>query len=1053
MFKPSDFSDHPNVMVSSTYTDLTSHREAVCDALLRLGLFPVGMEYDSAKAGKDVIASSMDMMAEAHAYIGIIGHRYGGVPHDARRNPDGISITELEYREALKCGIPAFMFLMSDDHPVKWQDVEPIEAYQAKLWALKADARSRSICPTFSSVEELTFRVLQAMAEFKAQLAREAEPARKKLQNKRDRVEPAPPDLLAIPNFISGHKFVGRREELGWLDDWSTSSDPLIVIEAIGGAGKSTLAWQWLNEQATIARSDFAGRLWYSFYEGGADMAAFAAHAFTYVTEQPLAKFRGRKTAELAVLLIAALRARPFLLVLDGLERVLVAYHRLDASQARDDEVATGKDDRACIKPSDGDLLRQLVAASPSKILITSRLLPTALLNKSGELLPGARHCYLGGLHPDDALKMIRSVGVKGDAQAIQNYLKENFDNHPQIVGVVAGLVKDYVREPGNFDRWAEDPQAGAALHLSTLNLIQRQTHILAAALNGLDPGVRQVLSRIAALGSAVHFDTVEALNPFMPSPPELPSGLDATIAYLTTRLKYLQDRSESLPANMRGELTSDINKLQVTIAEEEAKQAAHVKALEEYHNSEEVRQALPRLISALRELEKRGLLQWDRQKNTYDLHPVVRGYAFDVLEQPERVDICGLIADHFRSKPADRYGETKTLEDVQQSMNIFRALVQAGRLNDALQFYRGDFANALSYSIEAYHEIVALLKPLFPDGFAQLPSRLYWTSDQSYLLNNAAVALIMLGRLPEARGALTVKLRLNLRDDRDQQHLRVCLTNLGETLRDENKLAQAQAAFELAFELTEVSEDLKGMARCQWHLMTTYRIIGQFKKARAAYNAFQKLPTPTNRAIYRAGDTEGELCWLSFYEGTLSDKQLDEAEALARAGNSRTTLRSLIRLRGELALERGAAAPAITAFESVIEMTQAVGLAVGGFEARLALAKARAEERESARDICDRLHESEKPPHVELAAAYLELGDYDRARWHALIGYSEAWADAPPYSRWWELKQCRDVLRSLGTPEPHLSQLDPRAVEPLPYEAEIRQTIARLKNLRNRWT
>lgn len=999
----SDFSDHPDVMVSSTYTDLTAHREAVYDALLRLGFFPVGMEYDSAKAGRDIIASSMGMVAKAHAYIGIISHRYGAVPHDTVRNPDELSITELEYREAVRRNVPVFMFLMSDDHSVKRQDVEPVENYQSKLRALKAEAQSRSICATFSSLEELTSRVLQSMSEFKVQLAGDPGLRRKRPRRKMALTEPRPPELFAIPTFISGHQFVGRRDELRWLDEWATGSDSLLVVEAIGGAGKSTLAWQWLNERAMITRPDFAGRLWYSFYEGGADMAAFAAHAFTYVTEQPLANFRGRKLSELTGMLVAALRRRPFLLVLDGLERVLVAYHRLDASQTRDDEVGSGKDDRACIKPADGDLLRQLVAVGPSKILITSRLLPTALLNKSGELLPGARHLLLGGLAPDDALTLIRSVGVRGDGVAIQRYLKENFDNHPQIVGVVAGLVKDYFREPGNFDRWSEDPQAGAALHLSKLNLVQRQTHILAAALNGLDTGVRQVLSRIAALGSAVHFDTVEALNPFMPPPPS------------------------------KAELTKGGVEM----------------VMNEYKSSAKVRQALPRLVSALRDLEKRGLLQWDRQKNTYDLHPVVRGYAFDVLDQPERVDICGLIADHFRSKPADRYSEVKTLEDVQQSMNLFRALVQASRFDGALGFYRGAFANALSYSIEAYHEIVAMLKPLFPNGFAQPPTVFKSASDQSYLLNNAAVALIMLGRLPEARAVLTAKLRLNLMDNWDRQNIRVCLTNLGETLRDENRLAQAHAAFALALELSEADSDPEGIARCQWHLMTTYRIVGQLAKSRAAYNAFRSLPTPTNRAIYRAGDAEGELCWLSFYEGQLTNEQLIEAERIAQAGNNRTILRGLIRLRGELALEQRAVAQAVAAFESVIEMTQAVGLAVDGLEARLALVKARAGEPESARYICDRLHELEKPPRIELAAAYLELGDDDRARRNALAGYSEAWADGPPYSRWWELKQCRAVLRILGEPEPRLLDFDTRAVEPLPYEDEIRGIIAGLKQKR----
>ena len=1048
MLNRGDSSNHPDVMVSSTYRDLSAHRETVCDALLRLGFFPVGMEYDSAKAGKDVIASSLDMVAKVQAYIGIIGHRYGGVPHDSERNPDELSITELEYREALKRNIPVFMFLMSDDHAVKRQDVETAEVYQAKLQALKADARQRSISPAFSSVEELKSLVLQSMSALRVQIADETKLRHRPTNSRKVLLEVAPPNLLAVPNFIPGHEFIGRREELASLNKWaSSSSSSLLVIEAIGGAGKSTLAWQWLTRQSTVARPDFAGRLWYSFYEGGADMTDFAARAFTYVTGEPLAKYRGWKIAEIAGLLLNALREKPFLLMLDGLERVLVAYHRLDASQARDDEVASGRDDRACIKPSDSEFLRQLVTVSPSKILITTRLMPTTLLNKSGQLLPGASHHMLKGLHPEDALEMMCSVRVKGEARTIKKYLTENFDNHPQIVGVVAGLVKDYIREPGNFDRWLEDPQGGASLHLAKLDLIQRQTHILAAALGGLNPGVRQVLSRIAAIGYAVPFETVEALNPFMPRPPQLSTNLMTRLDNETSELTKLEFeiKMNRVPLVAQESHIAKIAEAQSELAALEAEQAAEVKALEEYHNSKEFKDALPRLISALRDLEQRGLLQWDRDKNTYDLHPVVRGYAFDALEQPERVDICGRIADHFRSRPKDRYSETKTLADVQQSMNIFRALVQANRLDQAVQFYMGDFANALSYSIEAYHEILALLKPLFPNGFAQPPAGLN-KYVQSYLLNNAAVALIMLGRLAEARQTLTVKLHLDV-NARNWSDIRVSLTNLGETLREENKLAQSQAAFELASALANVIDIWAAMARSQWHLMVTYRLTGQFNKALAAYNAFRKLPTPQNRAIYRAGDVEGELCWLWFHQGKLTDKNLDEADAVARAGNNRVTLRSLFFLRGELALQRGEATAAITAFENAIEMAQAVGLTPSSSEARLALAKALTGEREAARDICDRLHELEQPPHVELAAAYLELGDKDKARQHALSGYSVAWADGPPHARWWELTQCRFMLKSLGQAEPQLPGFNPREVVPVPYEVEIRKLITMWKS------
>ncbi len=1041
MSKGRDFSHHPDVMVSSTYIDLTTHRAIVCEALLRVGFFPVGMEYDSAKAGKDIIASSMDMVKGAQAYICLIGHRYGGVPNDPQRNPNELSITELEYRASIARGIPVFVFLMSEDHPVRKQDVEPVESYQRKLEALKGEAQSRFICASFSSVEELKSQVLQSMFELRERLRRPPKTARESASKKRPVAAPVPPELLAIPNFVPSHNFVGRREEMAWLDEWETGRGTLLVMEAIGGTGKSTLAWEWLKERARIARPDLAGLFWYSFYEGGADMAAFAASAFAYVTEQDGSHFRRRKVSELGPLLVSVLGTRPFLLVLDGLERVLVAYHRFDASQARDDQVAFEKDDRACIKPADADLLRQLIAASPSKIMITSRLLPTALLNRSGQLLPGVDHLMLTGLQPDDALTLMRTVGIRGDGSTIKRYLTKNFDNHPQIVGIVAGLVNDYFKAPGDFDQWAEDPNAGAALHLSKLNLVQRQTHILATALSGLEQGVRQVLSRIAALGASVLFETIEALNPFLPRPPKEISDTPAVqLKYLMPHLESLQSQLENAPTNYRDTLLETIRSTQNDVEVNQVRQQANLKAIAEYRQTKQV--ALAQLISALQELDRRGLVQWDRQKNSYDIHPVVRGYAFDILEQPEREVICINIADHFRSKPADIYSETGTLADVQQSMDIFRALVQANQVRQALDFYRGDFANALAYSIEAYHEIVAMLKPMFPEGFEIAPEAFTTNPwDQSYLLNNAAVALISLGRLPEARGALVAKIPLNLRT-KDWPNLCVALTNLGETLRDEHRFAQARRAFNLAVELATAFKLPQSAARSQWYLMTTYRLTGQFEKARWAYAAIKKLKTPVTRAIYRDGDIEEELCWLDFYQGLLAKTMIQKAYEKAQSGNNRTVMRGLARLRGELALKHGAPSEAIVAFENAIEMSQAVGLTVGDCECRLALAKIRNGEQGPARDICDRIHESDKPPHVELARAYLELGDRARAQQHALSGYPLAWADGPPYSLWWDLRECREILKALSQPEPQLRTFSPFGEAPLPSENEIRQVI-----------
>ena len=138
----------------------------------------------------------------------------------------------------------------------------------------------------------------------------------------------------------------------------------MLLFEAIGGMGKSTVTWEWVTNHAATDRTDWAGRLWYSFYERGADMRDFKITALAYMTHQPPETFRARPEAELTRDLLGRLAATPWLLVLDGLERVLAAYHRADAAQLRDEDVRedadtglAGRQPQDCIRPDDHDLL------------------------------------------------------------------------------------------------------------------------------------------------------------------------------------------------------------------------------------------------------------------------------------------------------------------------------------------------------------------------------------------------------------------------------------------------------------------------------------------------------------------------------------------------------------------------------------------------------------------------------------------------------------------------------------------------------------------------
>lgn len=255
---------------------------------------------------------------------------------------------------------------------------------------------------------------------------------------------------------------------------------------------------------------------------------------------------------------------------------------------------------------------------------------------------------------------------------------------------------------------------------------------------------------------------------------------------------------------------------------------------------------------------------------------------------------------------------------------------------------------------------------------------------------------------------------------------------------------ARSIAARELVLELAEALRNQEHIARSYLGLMWDYAWAGLFEKAEAAHAAFRKLPTPVKRATYRPGDAERQLCWLRFFQGTVTDQLLRSAESSAGSGNNRSATRDLCWLQGEFSLQRGNLREAIASFQNHIEMTQTAGMSATGVEARLALALAKKGDAEQARRILDDVRESGGD--VNLAELYLELGDREKARHHTLASYKWFWADGPTYSRWWELKRCRAVLVALGEPEPKLPAYDPKTAKPIPHEADVRALIAKLK-------
>ena len=65
------------IMLSSTFTDLSEHRQGAIEAISKLDYMPKVMEHTGARADDDVIESSLNMVRDSTAYVGVISLKYG----------------------------------------------------------------------------------------------------------------------------------------------------------------------------------------------------------------------------------------------------------------------------------------------------------------------------------------------------------------------------------------------------------------------------------------------------------------------------------------------------------------------------------------------------------------------------------------------------------------------------------------------------------------------------------------------------------------------------------------------------------------------------------------------------------------------------------------------------------------------------------------------------------------------------------------------------------------------------------------------------------------
>ncbi len=227
--------------MSSTIIDLQPERQAVLE-WLRLARHQA---VDSYLPDSDTVREScLEDVGNCDLYVLILGHRYGFQPE--QDNPEGLSITQLEYRRAGECGIPRVALLRTSIPDVRLSDLQ--DPARTPLVLAFRDEVSRQVRPAeFSDLQGLVQGLSTGIQGALDKLDRQDE--RQAGQRTAGRVL----RLAPRPVFLAG-----REELLAELEARLAGDDGagrrVVALCGLGGAGKTSVAVEYAHRQLGDAR-------------------------------------------------------------------------------------------------------------------------------------------------------------------------------------------------------------------------------------------------------------------------------------------------------------------------------------------------------------------------------------------------------------------------------------------------------------------------------------------------------------------------------------------------------------------------------------------------------------------------------------------------------------------------------------------------------------------------------------------------------------------------------------------------------------------------------
>jgi tetratricopeptide (TPR) repeat protein len=539
---------------------------------------------------------------------------------------------------------------------------------------------------------------------------------------------------------------------------------------------------------------------------------------------------------------------------------------------------------------------------------------------------------------------------------------------HALALRLLAGLINHDPMRPGDIRIAAEYDPAP--------ELVQREHHILALAYEALRSQLRDLLGMLAAFRSPVAFATLQAIYD---APPEQSPGFVSAIRRLFQRPTRRLD-----------------------------------------------------LKAGLKELEERGLLFFDREQARYDMHPVVRGYAYDRLGDKSVIHFR--LVGYFTAVPALDKDKVQSLDDLLPVIELYHHTVRAGRYDEAWVLFRASLGKTLYYRFGAYQMQIEQLLVLFPEGEHKLP-HLTTEVSQADVLNELANAYSLSGQprraVPLFEGAIDIY------DNRmgNKKFFAISLGNLaymaqiilGDWAAAEHNLRRSiELCREIEDEFSEavVHQNLGRLLACQGmfeeakvEFEIALALFNKFKEPHAegtvwAYRSLCALLMSDLQAALESAHKARELAdvWRHERDIIRTEWLLGAAIVAQAAGNDHNKLLTDAEPHLTEALTRSRRINLVE-FEPDILLAWAKWHHLQGNPTQ---ARADADEALLIADRCEyRLKQADI--HNFLARLALDAGDRAAARRHARIVKERAWCDGPPHCYRPALDEAERMLGEIG--------------------------------------